>query len=94
MTPGGAPTERSVAVTCAGDISYNPTLGTDGKYTVTLSNETKIYTFKAAYTGVENGNYNHADATIQMQVTRHTSSGGSGSSSTSSVSVDTAKTAP
>ena len=70
-------TEDSVTVTCDNDITVTPNEG--GTFSATLPNESKTYTFKASYTGEENGNYSDKDAECTVTVTRR-SSGSSGSS--------------
>ena len=70
-------TEGSVTVTCDNDITVTPNEG--GTFSATLPNESKTYTFKASYTGEENGNYSDKDAECTVTVTRR-SSGSSGSS--------------
>lgn len=78
LTVTGAPTtEGSVTVTCDNDITVTPNEG--GTFSATLPNESKTYTFKASYTGEENGNYSDKDAECTVTVTRR-SSGSSGSS--------------
>ena len=78
LTVTGAPTtEGSVKVTCDNDITVTPN-NEDGTFSATLPNQTKTYTFKASYTGAENGNYSDRDAQCTVTVTRRSS----GSSST------------
>ena len=77
LTVAGAPTtEGSVTVTCDNDITVNNDGGT---FSATLPNETKTYTFKASYTGAENGNYNDSDKYAQCTVTVTRRSSGSDS---------------
>ena len=81
LTVTGAAAGSTVDVTCS-NAFYNPTLGTNGIWTVTLPNETASYTFTAAA-----GGYTSASCTVY--VTRYTSGGGSsggGSSSSGSTS--------
>ena len=68
-----APAE--VVPTCEG-VTVTPT--GDGTFSALLPNETKTYTFTAAYTGDEN--HEKASGTCQVSVTRRSSSGGSSSS--------------
>ena len=75
LTVTGAPTtEGNVNVTCDNDIDVTQNEGT---FTATLPNATKTYTFKASYTGAENGNYSDKDAYCTVTVTRHSSGSGS-----------------
>lgn len=81
LTVTGAAEGNAVNVTCSNAL-YNPTLGTNGTWTVTLPNETASYTFTAAA-----GGYTSASCTVY--VTRYTSGGsssGGGSSSSGSTS--------
>jgi uncharacterized repeat protein (TIGR02543 family) len=85
------PMGAAVSVSC-GNTSYNPTLGTDGNYTVTLPNSDGTYTFTVAYAG--DNNHNNVSATCTVTVSRRSSGGGSGSSGSSgdyAVSVDAGK---
>ncbi len=68
-------TEGSVKVTCDNDITVTQNEG--GTYSAALPNESKTYTFKASYTGAENGNYSDKDAYCTVTVTRHSSGSGS-----------------
>ena len=71
LTVMGAPIEGTVNVTC-NDDSINVVDNRDGTFTVTLPNETKTYTFTAAYTAAENGNYTDAGpVTCTVSVTRY-----------------------
>ena len=70
-------TEGSVTVTCDNDITVTP--NENSTFSATLPNESKTYTFKASYTGAENGNYSDKNAECTVTVTRR-SSGSSGSS--------------
>ena len=71
------PDGAKVTVTCD-NTSYTPTLGTDGKYTVTLPNSDGTYKFTVSYAGGDN--HKEATATCTVSVTRRSSSGGSSSS--------------
>ena len=86
------PASAAVSVSCD-DASYNPNLGTDGKYTVSLPNSNKTYVFTVAYAG--DNNHDSVSATCTVTVTRRSSGGGSSSSGSSSgdyiVSVDSDK---
>ena len=76
LTVTGAPTtEGSVTVTCDNDITV--TKNEDDTYSAALPNATKTYTFKASYTGAENGNYSDKDAKCTVTVTRRSSGSGS-----------------
>ena len=68
-------TEGSVKVTCDNDITVTQNEG--DTYSAALPNESKTYTFKASYTGAENGNYSDKDAYCTVTVTRHSSGSGS-----------------
>ena len=72
--PASAAGPEDVTVTC--NVSgYTPTKGTDGKWSVTLPNETKDYTFTASADGYTSG-------TVTVKVTyKSTSSGNTGGSS-------------
>ena len=89
LTVSGVPTEGQLAVTCDNDIKVTEK---DGKYTAALPNETKDYTFKAAYTGTDL--YNNASDTCVVSVTykgsSHHSSSSSSSSTSNTVSASTA----
>ena len=89
LTVAGVPTEGKLAVTCDNDIKVTEK---DGKYTAALPNETKDYTFKAAYTGTDL--YNNASDTCVVSVTykgsSHHSSSSSSSSTSNTVSASTA----
>ena len=89
LTVSGVPTEGTLAVTCDNDIKVTEK---DGKYTAALPNETKDYTFKAAYTGTDL--YNNASDTCVVSVTykgsSHHSSSSSSSSTSNTVSASTA----
>ena len=89
LTVSGVPTEGKLAVTCDNDIKVTEK---DGKYTAALPNETKDYTFKAAYTGTDL--YNNASDTCVVSVTykgsSHHSSSSSSSSTSNTVSASTA----
>ena len=89
LTVSGVPAEGKLAVTCNNDITVNEK---DGKYTATLPNETKDYTFTADYTGTDL--YNNASDTCVVSVTykgsSHHSSGSSSSSTSNTVSASTA----
>ena len=89
LTVSGVPTEGQLAVTCDNDIKVTEK---DGKYTAALPNETKDYTFKAAYTGTDL--YNNASDTCVVSVTykgsSHHSSNSSSSSTSNTVSASTA----
>lgn len=85
------PASAAVSVSCD-DASYNPNLGTDGKYTVSLPNSNKTYVFTVAYAG--DNNHDSVSATCTVTVTRRSSGGGSSSGSSSGdyiVSVDADK---
>lgn len=84
LTVSGVPTEGTLAVTCDNDIKVTEK---DGKYTAALPNETKDYTFKAAYTGTDL--YNNASDTCVVSVTYKGSSHHS-SSTSNTVSASTA----
>ena len=84
LTVSGIPTGGTLAVTCDNDITVNEK---DGKYTATLPNETKDYTFKADYTGTNL--YNNNSDTCIVSVTYKGSSHHS-SSTTNTVSASTA----
>ena len=77
LTVTGAPTEGSVTVTCDNDNDITVTKNEGGTYSAVLPNATKTYTFKASYTGAENGNYSDKDAKCTVTVTRHSSGSGS-----------------
>ena len=64
------PDDAEVTVTCDNTI-YNPTPGTDGKYTVTLPNSDGTYKFTVSYAGGDN--HKEATATCTVSVTRYTS---------------------
>ena len=81
------PDNAEVTVTC-NNTSYNPTSGTDGKYTVTLPNSNGTYKFTVNYTGDTNHESASKDCTVS--VTRYTSGGGGGTT-TYTVTVDSAK---
>ena len=89
LTVSGVPTEGKLAVTCDNDITVTEK---DGKYTATLPNETRDYTFKADYTGTDL--YNNASDTCVVSVTykgsSHHSSSSSSSSTSNTVSASTA----
>lgn len=77
LTVTGAP--EKVVPTCDGvTITENE----DGTFSASLPNATKEYKFTATYAG--NDNYNRAEATCKVSVTRH-SSGSSSSNPTYSV---------
>lgn len=80
------PAGAAVSVSCD-NTSYNPTLGTDGKYTVALPNSDGTYTFTVAYAGDDN--HNAVSNTCTVTVTRRSSGGGGGSSSGSSSNTTT-----
>ena len=75
LTVTGAPAEGSVNVICDNDITVTPNGG--GTFSAALPNETKTYTFKASYTGAENGNYSDKDVECTVTVTRRSSGSGS-----------------
>lgn len=83
------PTGATVSVSCD-NTTYNPTLGTDGKYTVALPNSDGTYTFTVAYAGDDN--HNAVSDTCSVTVTRRTSGGGGGGSSSGSSSSTTTET--
>ncbi len=75
LTVTGAPAEGSVEVTCNNGITVIK--NEDDTYSAVLPNATKTYTFKASYTGAENGNYSDKYAECTVTVTRHSSGSGS-----------------
>ncbi|WP_297233217.1 S-layer homology domain-containing protein [uncultured Flavonifractor sp.] len=76
LTVTGAAEGSAVNVTCSNAL-YNPTLGTNGTWTVTLPNETASYTFTAAAEG-------YTSAPYTVYVTRYSSNNNSSSGSSSS----------
>ena len=89
LTVSGVPTKGTLDVTCDNDITVTEK---DGKYTATLPNETRDYTFKADYTGTNL--YNNASDTCVVSVTykgsSHHSSSSFSSSTSNTVSASTA----
>ena len=89
LTVSGVPTEGKLAVTCDNDITVTEK---DGKYTATLPNETRDYTFKADYTGTDlyNNNSDTCVVSVTYKGSSHHSSSSSSSSTSNTVSASTA----
>ena len=85
LTVSGVPTEGTLAVTCDNNITVNEK---DGKYTATLPNETKDYTFKADYTGTDlyNNNSDTCIVSVTYKGRSHHSSSASNTVSASTAS--------